>query len=124
MVVPMMAHAPRLSGPLGVLLIGLGIWSRTWSTTSLWLLPLGGRAYPIYMLDYYPLFPWLGVVLLGVALGRFLYPEGEARYPVRSPETRWLAPMLEALAFCGRHALTIYVVHQPILFGLMQTMRN
>jgi uncharacterized membrane protein len=65
--------------------------------------------------DFVPVFPWFGLVLVGVAamrLGRGLLarlPERTGAYP---------AP-LRALAWAGRHSLLIYLLHQPIIFGAM-----
>ncbi|WP_316558182.1 heparan-alpha-glucosaminide N-acetyltransferase [Methanimicrococcus hongohii] len=46
----------------------------------IWLIPLGIHPYGFYSLDYEPLFPWFGVVLLGVAVGAWLYPRGVRRF--------------------------------------------
>src|SRR5690606_18368591 len=62
--------------------------------------------------DLVPIFPWLGVVLIGVIGMRVL--EG-------SPALRWSSPnpALHTLARIGRWSLVIYLVHQPLLFGLI-----
>jgi len=60
--------------------------------------------------DYVPVFPWLGVVLVGVALGHALVRAGFA--PVRRLSR---APAL--LRWMGRHSLGIYMAHQPLLMG-------
>jgi uncharacterized membrane protein len=62
--------------------------------------------------DYVPLFPWTGVLLVGIAAGhavvrRELRPLAfAARWP------RWMA-------WLGRHSLPIYMVHQPLLLGAL-----
>lgn len=65
--------------------------------------------------DFVPVFPWLGVVLVGIAAARLapsLWPGNAA--------PAWLAtPRLRQLAWAGRHSLVIYLVHQPVLFGLV-----
>ena len=64
--------------------------------------------------DIVPVFPWFGVVLLGIAGMRVLR---------RSPDWPRLAGVrLEGLAgralrAMGRWSLVIYLVHQPILYG-------
>jgi uncharacterized membrane protein len=81
-----------------------------------WLLWLGlGQALP-NTLDWRPLLPWAGVVFLGL---------GAARLPgfltwLTEPD-RWRAGSAPARAICfaGRHSLPIYLVHQPILIGLL-----
>ncbi len=69
--------------------------------------------------DYRPLLPWLGIVLLGVALGRWLtrsrHGERSEAIPAAVRPERGLGG---AVAFCGRHSLPFYLVHQPVLFGL------
>ena len=62
-----------------------------------------------------PLFPWFGVVLAGIAAAR-LWPLYEAyRLPLQHVGDRipW------QLLWLGRHSLVIYLLHQPILFGLV-----
>ena len=66
--------------------------------------------------DYRPLFPWLGLVLLGVALGkRAPYAPAPYARPLPASEAR----VNSALGFCGRHSLAFYLIHQPILYGLV-----
>jgi uncharacterized membrane protein len=60
--------------------------------------------------DYVPLFPWTGVVLLGVALGNVLADRGFAAV---SP----LAHAPATLRALGRHSLAVYMLHQPLLIG-------
>ena len=66
--------------------------------------------------DWYPLLPWIGASLAGVAIGAVLYPDGERgawlRRLVRVPRGTVVA------GAPGRHSLPIYLVHQPVLIGL------
>ncbi len=81
------------------------------------LLPLG-ITYPGFTsLDYEPLIPWFGVMLLGVALGKILYPEGKrCSLLSRLPEMpQWAKPM----CFLGQHTLAIYIVHVPVILGIL-----
>jgi uncharacterized membrane protein len=62
--------------------------------------------------DYVPLAPWAGFVFLGIALGHWL-----ARDAYRA-----LAPIAAApgwLRWLGRHSLAVYMLHQPILLGVL-----
>lgn len=81
-----------------------------------WLLWLGVRAPVGYMLDYRPMIPWFGVVLLGIVVGSYLYRHGERRFgwPNQTP-----FPPGRLLAALGRHSLAIYLLHQPLLLGAM-----
>ncbi len=81
----------------------------------LWLLPFGIHPAGFWSVDYEPLFPWFGVVLIGMGLGACLYPDGVRRFtPVRIPEI-----ITRPLAFLGRHSLLIYLVHQPVIIILL-----
>jgi uncharacterized membrane protein len=62
--------------------------------------------------DLVPMFPWFGVVLLGLSGMRL--SETAPAFTWSSP-----APWARALAWLGRWSLIIYLVHQPLLFGLI-----
>ncbi|HEY1454769.1 MAG TPA: heparan-alpha-glucosaminide N-acetyltransferase [Roseiarcus sp.] len=81
-----------------------------------WLLWLGlGEALP-NTLDWYPLLPWAGVVFLGLSLAR----TPGAIAGLTSPKRRRAkSAMSRAVCFAGRHSLPIYLLHQPILIGLL-----
>lgn len=74
----------------------------------LWI--LGWTAPGFSSADYFPLLPWMFVFLFGTWLGRYVK---EGRFP--GWFYRWGCPPLEAV---GRHSLLIYVLHQPVLYGL------
>lgn len=75
-----------------------------------WLAPLGIFDGAFRSSDYFPLFPWIFVFAAGTVLGK-LAARGEFpefMYPSRVPFFSWL----------GRHALILYLVHQPIIYGV------
>jgi uncharacterized membrane protein len=100
----------------GIGIIILGSYASDVKSLSPWLLWLGIRQMGRYMVDYYPLLPWFGVALVGVFLGLTLYPWGIPRFdlPDLAPK-----PPIRVLTFLGRHSLVIYLVHQPIMLGLL-----
>jgi uncharacterized membrane protein len=63
--------------------------------------------------DYAPVLPWLGVVWWGMATGHW----------VLARRRRWLAGALLGalmpLAALGRWSLSFYMLHQPVLIGLV-----
>ncbi len=81
-----------------------------------WLLYLGLHRPDYYPLDYFPIFPWLGVVLLGVFLGNTFY--GKYGRIVLLPDWGDLLPV-RLLRFLGRHSLVIYVIHQPLMLAIL-----
>ena len=62
--------------------------------------------------DYVPLFPWAGVMLVGVAAGHALLRtqfRGIA-FAARGPRV---------VGWMGRHSLALYMLHQPLLLGML-----
>jgi uncharacterized membrane protein len=76
-----------------------------------WLIPFGLPSPTFSSLDYFPLIPWFGVFLVGAALGRSLYSKKKSLLPWRMP--------VNFVNFAGRHSLLIYIVHQPVIMGIL-----
>jgi uncharacterized membrane protein len=66
--------------------------------------------------DYVPLFPWLGVVLLGAGLGS-LWQRAGWRVPSALTALNTRPPRV--LVLLGTWALTVYLIHQPLLMGAL-----
>jgi len=75
-----------------------------------WLFMFGFTQEGFYSADYFPILPWVFVFLLGTWLG------GKIRAG-KLPERFYRAefPFFPAV---GRHALLIYILHQPVLAGM------
>jgi len=99
----------------GALVLGLGeaLLSLTKGMTIRFdlLLPFGIHSPSFSSFDYFPLFPWLGIFLAGAALGKSVYASRRSLIPRRPPET--------FVNLAGRHSLLIYIVHQPIIMGVL-----
>ncbi len=67
--------------------------------------------------DYVPLLPWLGVMWWGMAAGHWLLQRHRAL--LSHPLKGIAAP----LAWMGRWSLSWYMLHQPLLFGLLLSLR-
>jgi uncharacterized membrane protein len=97
---------------IGIIIIIVGIWLNLQST-DLKLIFWLGLPYPEYAaLDFYPMMPWFGVVLIGMAIGEALYPKAKSLIGFKSEK-------LEKLAYLGKRSLAIYLIHQIILIGLI-----
>lgn len=97
---------------LAIFILGLGYYFDTVTVASPWLFPLGLRAKGFTSGDYFPLAPFLGWFFMGAVLGRSLYGKKQSLLPKASytfPVLRW----------CGRHSLLLYLLHQPILYGII-----
>ncbi len=80
-----------------------------------WLLWLGFIPMGFSTLDYFPFFPWFSLVLVGMFFGRVMYKDKKQFKPKMFRGS-------SILSFMGRHSLLIYVLHQPILLGLLYVM--
>jgi uncharacterized membrane protein len=84
-------------------------------TGPIWLLPFGIPPALFYSVDYTPIFPWLGVVLIGLGLGNLIYPAGNRAFPVPDLPAFFRIP----LSTLGKHSLGIYLVHQPVILLIL-----
>ncbi|MDR2243952.1 MAG: DUF1624 domain-containing protein [Burkholderiales bacterium] len=61
--------------------------------------------------DYVPLFPWLGVVLIGIGAAPSL--------PIRKAIPSSPSPTARLLTWMGQRSLWVYMLHQPILIAVL-----
>lgn len=105
-------HYATLAAAVLVLLIGISFSHPLFNTPVLqWM---GLMTFKPFTEDYVPFFPWFGVVLAGIFIGRLIF---------NRPQPEWLnkpRPGMRSLALVGRHSLAIYLLHQPILLGIME----
>ena len=73
------------------------------------LLWLGLSTEKPWMMDYVPILPWVAPFLAGVAVAKVV-----RRWPQIVPSR-----LTRIVAFPGQHSLIIYLIHQPILIGLI-----
>nr|WP_276598355.1 heparan-alpha-glucosaminide N-acetyltransferase [Roseateles koreensis] len=115
------AMSNRVCVLLGTVAIGLPQWvQHSFFDTRLtnWL---GLVTHKPVTEDYVPVLPWLGVMLWGYALARWLLRARPAL--LAGPVPAFLHPV----AVLGRWSLSFYMVHQPVLIGLLMligTMRT
>ena len=94
----------------GVLFFAARWWTGRTAVSVPWLYPLGFTAPGFYSADYFPLLPWFFLFLIGTALGGWCLAHRENRLlAVRLPGV---------LTWPWRHSLIIYVLHQPVLYGI------
>jgi len=99
---------------LGGLATGIALLTSTvrQTTVNTWLLLPLGFTYPGFRSeDYFPLFPYLAVFIAGIIAYKLYYYKGRSLFKFNL-ESR----LLEKIS---RNSLLIYVLHQPVLMGLL-----
>lgn len=70
-----------------------------------------------YSTDYFSFFPWI-----------FLYLTGYYLFRIVDKKKGWESPVLQikipVVNFLGQHSLLIYLLHQPIIYGLQEVFIN
>lgn len=99
-------------GVLAVLFTALGIWFQGITVESRWLFWLGLAYDGFATSDFFPLLPFLGFFLAGAVLGRILYKDKKTLLPTAKPRFRFLQ-------WLGRRSLPVYLLHQPLITGLI-----
>ncbi len=99
-----------LAATSAALFLLTGWWTGATPVPVGWLYPLGFTAPGFYSADYFPLLPWFFLFLIGTVLGGWCLRHQENRLLTRS--------LPGVLTWPGRHSLPIYVLHQPVLYGI------
>jgi uncharacterized membrane protein len=106
------------SAVAAVFVLTLPIWaSASVFNGPLWLWTgLGTLSFS--SVDYVPVAPWSGVTLAGLVLSRIFREHGIWQ---RLSGLRFARLPGQVTRFLGRHSLPVYLLHQPVLYGLVWT---
>jgi uncharacterized membrane protein len=110
----------RLALPAGILCLAVGAYFKNYPATFqppgwlFWLVFL--KAHYQTTVDYFPVLPWFGVILLGIYLGNLVYRNNKRRFGM--PDLADI-PFVKQVRFLGRHALVVYFLHAPVLLGIL-----
>jgi uncharacterized membrane protein len=104
---------PRAVAPvLYIALIVLSALATRYLKTNVTYLWMFGWTSPnFFSADYFPIFPWLFVFLLGTWAGKYII---ENRLPAWFYEKK-----IALFPAVGRKSLLIYILHQPVIYGII-----
>jgi uncharacterized membrane protein len=123
-------HSIAVASLLGLLFLRAPAWLTLAAAAAVWVLPdlfrspafdprwlawTGLAETPPASFDLVPVFPWFAACLLGIAAARAAEAAGlwdRLRGGDPGPLLRWAA-------WPGRHSLAVYLLHQPVLIGLL-----
>lgn len=111
---------PKYNLFLGMALILIGGYLLEFRFAFPHLMWLGFIQQGAYALDYFPVLPWFGLVLIGIYYGNVLYPKGKRSFSLK--ESRNVVTGF--LGFLGRNSLKIYLIHQPVILTFLYILLN
>jgi len=101
---------------IGILLIFLGLYLKDLTFNFYWLVWLGLKPVHFYSVDYFPLLPWFGVVLMGIFIGNLFYPDRSRKFHLPDFSDFYI---IKSFCFLGKHSLFIYLIHQPLIIAFL-----
>jgi uncharacterized membrane protein len=109
---------PRAALIVGIVVIVVGVAIGLPLFDLPWLNWVGLMTHKPATEDYVPLLPWFGVVLVGVSIGWWLL-ERHMRdlRQISRASPKWLT-------WLGRHSLLVYMIHQPIMVGVLRVLHG
>jgi len=122
LLLPLIAGLKERTIVLGAIILALQPIISSIHHEASWLIPVGFRPSMFRTVDYFPIVPWFGVILIGYGIGYFWYVR---KLRALSSEKREALvtrnSFLNTLLWPGRHALLVYVLHQPIILFILWT---
>lgn len=116
LLLPLAVPLKERAALLGIGLIGIGLPLRMLRADTALLLPFGVPPAGFRTVDYFPLLPWLGVMLIGYAIGYRFYVRALKRGNVGTFKP---VNMPTILLWPGRHSLLLYLLHQPLIMAVL-----
>ncbi|MFZ2410201.1 MAG: heparan-alpha-glucosaminide N-acetyltransferase [Candidatus Methanoperedens sp.] len=112
--VPFFMKYNKLNLVAGLLIAFPGFYLQLTDFDFSYLFWLGFTPENFSTFDYFPLIPWLGVLMLGIYSGKSIIR--------RTANIKFEGRFAEVFMFLGNNSLTIYLIHQPVLVLLLMVL--
>jgi len=99
---------------IGLLSIIIGLLINNIFIKFNWLLIFGLHSNNFQSLDYFPIFPWFGIILIGLFIGKLLYSKNKRTFEIKENSNN----IIKFISYLGKKSLIIYLLHQILLYGL------
>jgi uncharacterized membrane protein len=109
--IPFFIKYEKLNLIAGILITLFGLYLQFASFNFSFLFWLGFMPSNFFAFDYFPLMPWLGVLMLGIYFGNKIVQKVE--------KMKFTGILSHFFIFLGKNSLMIYLFHQPILIILL-----
>ena len=108
----------KLPTPIILLLIPVGMMTAIIEKSSAFDNPLlwwiGFSSSKIISVDFVPIFPWITLSIIGIAFGNWELKRANSVLKMDWKPAR----KFKAIQFLGRNSLILYLIHQPVFFGI------
>lgn len=100
----------------GIIVILIGLYFQTFTINISWLNWLGLIPHTFRSVDHFPIFPYWGIVLIGIFIGKLMYTNFVRNFALPRIGNY---PIISQVCFLGKYSLLIYLIHQPLLIFLV-----
>lgn len=105
-----------VTGALGVGFLVLPYLFNSDAFNSRYLAWIGLFTIPPSSNDFVPIFPWVGLTLLGISIAKLGLKNDNLAQTLANPKT---GSATDVLIWMGRNSLAIYLIHQPLLLAII-----
>ncbi len=109
--VPLFIKYNRMNLVAGLSIVAAGFYLQQTEFNFSYLFWLGFIPRGFSTFDYFPLIPWLGVLLLGVYYGKYIAG--------KTANIRFNNRLAGKFMILGKNSLIVYLVHQPVLIIIL-----
>jgi uncharacterized membrane protein len=109
--IPFFIRYDKLNLIAGLSITLFGIYLQLVAFNFSYLFWLGFIPTNFFTFDYFPIMPWLGVLMLGIYFAK--------KFIGKTAKFQTKSVLGKLFAFLGRNSLTIYLIHQPILIFIL-----
>jgi uncharacterized membrane protein len=109
--IPIFIKYHKLNLLAGFAIILSGVYLQQQTFTYPYLFWIGFVPENFSTFDYFPLIPWLGVILLGIYYSDYIVK--------KTADIKFTGGFSKIFMFLGKHSLFIYLIHQPVLILLL-----
>lgn len=99
----------------GLVFIIIGLTIKKYTVNFNGLLFIGLYSDSFHSVDYFPIFPWFGVILIGLFVGNLLYSKNVRQFRLKNFSNGLI---VKSICFFGKKSLIIYLLHQIVLYGM------
>ena len=103
----------------GITLMFAGLFVQMVDGQNYFFMWLGFVPYEYHAVDYFPLMPWFGLTMIGIAIGKTIFSRGAGVSITDKLRNEKRNRAIESFCLIGRNTLAAYMLHIPVLFAVI-----